>query len=749
MKQYTLSSENEVTSPEQIQVAGANTPFPLIAWSDKANKVLKVNVLGTSKTNSLSIENTSGEDIIAIKIHAPQRINSSPHFLAHYRTASKGWAEVYHTDVKTSAVSKAYDLPLVQENDGFSTSSRDANVYFTRLTDSEVSIVSSASHGILGRWTRNKSSSHASLHVASEVVVRGTTSVAVRIAHVSTAGDWELIRNGDAVWSRAEMLAGVVAADWAELGTSESLVHELGVESEQGVLGAYVHRVRRHLSDLQSLLSWLQAMPQTMMSSFLSPSGDEQQRFFRGKAVVVATDSGWVAALDASRAGQLLWRKKAVDLQHGKKWNVIGLTVVGEVATIHHEDGSTTVFDAASGKLASRNPPSVPIKTFAGVQDSPSVVTVKVLADGTPAPASGIITDWIYLVTLSGDGRALGWHLGTTHTRIWEFRPPPGFRLVDASARPANDPVASIGKVLGNRSVLYKYLSPNLALLTAVSNTALAMYLLDAVSGQVLYTTTHTGVDPSLPTSSAITENWFVYSFFGDAGPTSSTKSHQLVVSELYDSEYPNYRGELGESSNYSTFAGGSSLPIPHVVSQAFIIPEPISHMAVTQTSQGITSRQLLCALPNSDAIVGLPRYLLDPRRPIGRDPTAIEAEEGLMKYTPMLDFDPKFYLTHSRDVMGIKKMITSTTMLESTSLVFVYGLDIFGTRIAPSQAFDILGKGFNKLSLIATVAALGVGVAVLAPMVSSTLLYLLLLDFTNASIQVRKRQIDSRWKMS
>ncbi len=76
--------------------------------------------------------------------------------------------------------------------------------------------------------------------------------------------------------------------------------------------------------------------------------------------------------------------------------------------------------------------------------------------------------------------------------------------------------------------------------------------------------------------------------------------------------------------------------------------------------------------------------------------------------------------------MVGIKNVITTPALLESTSLVFAYGVDVFGTRVSPSFAFDILGKGFNKLSLMATVAALWVGVVVVAPMVSlSPLLFL------------------------
>jgi hypothetical protein len=90
------------------------------------------------------------------------------------------------------------------------------------------------------------------------------------------------------------------------------------------------------------------------------------------------------------------------------------------------------------------------------------------------------------------------------------------------------------------------------------------------------------------------------------------------------------------------------------------------------------------------------------------------------MKYHPAIEIDPKLVITHERDVLGIKKIITSPVVVESTSLVFAFGIDVFGTRVAPSFLFDILGKGFNKLSLLSTVVGLGAGVLALGPMVSS-----------------------------
>jgi hypothetical protein len=205
-----------------------------------------------------------------------------------------------------------------------------------------------------------------------------------------------------------------------------------------------------------------------------------------------------------------------------------------------------------------------------------------------------------------------------------------------------------------------------------------------------------------------------------------TAKGYQLIIAELYESDVSNERGVLGATTQYSSFDAGASRK-PYVISQAFTLAEPISHMAVTQTSQGITTRQLLCTLPNSNAIVGIPRYILAPRRPVDRDATALEAEEGLFKYSPTLDIDPKWYLTHLREVVGIEKVMSSSSLLESTSLVFAFGHDIFGTRISPSGSFDILGN-LNKVQLLLTVVALAAGVGALAPM-------------------VRKRQVDGRWK--
>ncbi|QKX63492.1 uncharacterized protein TRUGW13939_10663 [Talaromyces rugulosus] len=722
-RNYILSSEGEVSTPESILFVGTNTASPFVAWADKSNKALKINILGSKQVHTLNIENAKGDEIRKITVHGPEGLNTLPHFLVDYETDSESWAEVYHIDLKSSSISKAYQLPRLAGKSVFAVSRKAANVFFTRVTEIEVSVVSSASHGILGRWPFNKPSNENIRNALAEVVSKGD-SVAVRFAYVLDSGDLHLNRNGKAEWTRYESLSGAVAAAWAEPTSSEELVHELELEGHEDILAAYIHRVKRHARDLQHLPKWLQELPKRILTSFISAEVTNLDSFGLRKLVLVATKRGRVIAIDTGNHGAVSWNTKVTDTAD---WKVKGIKTESGIATVYSEDGNSVDLNVTSGEIVTQKTSESKARSVTFVPDETGTksVTIPIAQDGTPLEP---LHNPGYLVTLSDDGRVLGWAAGDNKAPVWQFLPSQGERVIHATSRPSHDPVASIGKVLGNRSVLYKYLNSNLALVTSVGQTSATFYLLDAVSGTILYSSKHEGVDTTQPITSAISENWVACSFWADLTEASESKGYQLVVSELYESPVPNDRGPLDSATNYSSIAGPNTLSRPYVVSQSFVIPEPISHMAVTQSRQGITVRQLICTLPSSNAIIGIPRNVLDPRRPVGRDATAGEMEEGLFRYSPYLEFDGRWYLTHSRDVADIQKVISSPTLLESTSLIFAFGGDIFGTRATPSQAFDILGSSFSKLQLLATVVALAVGVWFLGPM-------------------VRKKQINLLWK--
>ncbi|KAI9879257.1 MAG: hypothetical protein M1830_009117 [Pleopsidium flavum] len=755
--QNTVSSESEVLTPDSILFVGANAASPLIIWTDKAHKVLKVNVIGSKHISTIKIINDSSEDIEYITIHAPHLIHSRSHFLVHYQTSKSHWAEVYHVDLTAATVSKAYSLPRVGGSGAFSTSTQHANVYFTRNTNLEVTLVSSVSHGVHGRWSMqprsqgDKADLEGMSHAVSEVVVRGGSTYAVRCAVILQSGSWELIRNGEPIWTRLEALTGIMAAGWADLTKEKNLAKELEVEGHGNVLSAYLHRVKRHARDLKHFPAWVRSLRTSIMISFSGNqvgTKDEDlhpDNFGFRKLVIVATKNGRLMALHAADQGKIVWNIKAVDVGAGEKWNVNSIDVNQGFALVEGGAGELLRVNASTGEILQHQPRgSIPsLKTSVSGEDrSGRRVQITIDEDGRPGnlPAH-TFEDGTVVVSHDQSGVLQGWSLSQdSKPRVaWEFVPAAGERILSAVGRPRHDPVASLGKVLGDRSVMYKYLNPNLLLITAVSDSSATatFYLVDSISGEILYSTSHTGVDTTRSITSTISENWFTYSLWGDVSDSStahsSSKGYHLVLAELFESSIPNDRGPLGSSPNsssiYPSFTTDADIPKPHAVAQAFLVQEEISNMAVTSTRQGITSRSLLCTLPASNAIVAIPRHVLDPRRPIDRDPTSAEAEEGLFRYSPVIEFDPKWYITHKREVMGIQKVITSPSLLESTSLVFAFGNggDVFGTRIAPSQAFDILGKGFGKVQLIGTVLALAAGVTLLAPM-------------------VRRKQIDARW---
>jgi hypothetical protein len=729
--QYTLNSDSEIQDHEHILFAGANTAAPLLAWTDKTNKVLKVNIIGSKAISTFNVPST--EAVEKIILHAPGRVNSLPHFLVEYQTAMGHSAEVYHVDLKKNTVSKAYSLQETKGKGTFTVSTSDANVYFTRITTDELIVVSSMSHGVLGRWTVKGSSTLAGaypVHGVAEVVVKSQSASAVRAAVLYSNGQWVLVRNGDLAWTRPEFLSGTVSAAWAELPEEVTLAHELEVEGHQNVVSAYFHRVQRHIRDLEHLPAYLQSIPKRVLGNLVSKPEEstideiQHDTFGFHKLVVVATKNGQLAALDVGSRGKVVWN---IDLHQFAPDAVFqGPSVKAFRGYVEIRDsgfeGSLYINPTTGGLLSSQD---IPVQSLV-VPEGQNLITFDLV---------------------DGDLRGFLGVQGSSEP-VWTFDPPAGERAISYTARPIKDPVASIGTVLGDRRVLYKYLNPNLVLVTTVAEAArsASMYLLDSASGQLLHTVAHYDVDVSRPIPAAISENWFSYSLTIDSTSAATSRGYQLVVAELFESPIPDDRGPLGAASNASTLqpsAGDAAKP--YVISQSYHIPEPISHMTVTQTKQGITSRELLVTLPSSNSIVGIPRHVIDPRRPVGRDPTPLEATEGLTRYMPMIPFDPKWHLNHKYEVMGVKEVITSESGLESTSLVFAYGLDIFGTRVAPSFTFDVLGKGFNKVQMLLTVVALFVGVLFVAPLVNSHLLFMLFQFFANKP-QVKRKQINALW---
>ncbi|KAJ8320425.1 hypothetical protein KUTeg_002012 [Tegillarca granosa] len=248
--------------------------------------------------------------------------------------------------------------------------------------------------------------------------------------------------------------------------------------------------------------------------------------------------------------------------------------------------------------------------------------------------------------------------------------------------------VHSQGRVLGDRSVLYKYLNPNLiVVVTEGEDTTsssqkgpgnfISIYLIDSVTGHMVFHCSHKRSKG--PVNVIHSENWVVYNYFNQ-----KSRRYEIAVLELFEGK---------DQSNATAFSSFSAPREPLVLRQSYIMPLAISTMATTITEKGITSKNIIFAL-KLGGLLSLPKALLDPRRPI--IPTQETMEEGTIPYIPELPVSTEAVINYNQSVYNVRDIQTSPAGLESTSLVLSYGLDLFFTRVTPSKMFDVLKEDFD-----------------------------------------------------
>lgn len=754
-----VGSKGDIRGPDDVMFVGSNSAAPIAAWTNQGSTKLSINVLGSKTKQDFDLP----PDTASVQIHAPSLAQSQTHFLVHTRSKeddkgeSTNKAMVFHTDLKTRHIKLAYELSAFRGHGAYCTSSEGANVYFAQISSDGTLIVSSESHGILARWPNNQAVDIGPLHAVAEVIKKpGGQEFAVRSAVVTKSGDWALLRNGQNDWTRHEGLSGAVAAVWAEIPEGEdlALAKVLAEEAHTNPLSAYIHRVTRHMDDLKYLPGYLASILERAVNSVAGgdvagkKEGLRRDAFGFNKILVVVTRRGRFYGLDSGNHGQILWTRSWFPRDADMPLVVKGLVSDEEhgLVAMYGARGEYAVFNASSGVArevldAQREKPAVSSTAVLRGESGASLLPIG--HDGLPTRDLDAGWDSEQTVVVRGEDETLkGIRFSTeggkvTKQEMWQLPMRPGFKIEQVVTLPAHDPIASIGRVLGDRRVLYKYLNANSVVVVATDEAAnaLSVQLVDTASGQVLASQLYKGVDSRKAISCAMAENWYACSFYGDCklddGTERSIKGYQVVVTDLYESPEPDSRGPLGDAANSSSFdpvdnpVGG--LPLPWALSQAYVVSQPLTHLAVTQTRQGISTRELVAYLPHAHGILGLSRHVLDPRRPVGRDPTAAEMEaEALMRYAPAFEIDPRTILSHERDVAGIHGIVTAAAIVESTSLLAAYGVDVYVARVAPSGVFDILGRGFNKVTLVATVLALSGGVMFLAPMVSGLAPFLL-----------------------
>ena len=105
--------------------------------------------------------------------------------------------------------------------------------------------------------------------------------------------------------------------------------------------------------------------------------------------------------------------------------------------------------------------------------------------------------------------------------------------------------VASIGRVKGDRSTLYKYLNPHLSVVISAPSRASSspsgtcgLYVVDTVKGTVLYHASLPVVD-GCDIKAVLDENWLVYSYYDDGIGVGGAKGYRIISVEMYEGYGP------------------------------------------------------------------------------------------------------------------------------------------------------------------------------------------------------------------
>ena len=331
-----------------------------------------------------------------------------------------------------------------------------------------------------------------------------------------------------------------------------------------------------------------------------------------------------------------------------------------------------------------------------------------------------------------------------------------GSEIARVAAPPAEEAVFSPARTIGDDSLLMKYLNPNLI---AVATTARApaaaggatataaaaaaegrgegegegeggeessaqgveVFLVDATTGRVLNRVSHaTGTGPVHLLRS---ENWCIYSFFDRRSKRTEVSSLALYGAPIGKWDLSPIKMEAARKAREQPLAEAE----PYVLQRAFAFPQNVLALAATQTGRGITTKNILVAY-GAGQVLRLQRKWFDPRRP-KKAPGPAEIAEGLQQYQPYLPLMQPQVVSYNKAIPFLREVVSAPVTLESISLVFGIGLDLFQARVSPSHNnFDMLADDFNYGLLIILTIAMAVATGV-------------------ANRAVKKKKLQTMWK--
>lgn len=463
-----------------------------------------------------------------------------------------------------------------------------------------------------------------------------------------------------------------------ETGLNEQ---EILLEEESSLIEAYLIRLKHHLSELRRGYNALwDLLPHIKQIEFFNAHLNDKLFGF-DKKLILGTDNSVqsISTLNGARNWSI-----------GVGADVVKIVVEGDRLLVFLVDGELLEMNATDGEIVSKK---VIAPSTSVTQLSPTDFYLNFKGHGL-VYSTGAFQNETY--SIKHDMKSVeGLYFdaaGAIH-ETWKLSIAKDEVIVGLAVRSPDETTANVGYVLGDKTVLYKYLNPNVIAIAVLNERqTLLVYVLDGVTGQVLSTVHHEKVHVNQPISVVVGEHWVVYSYFSD----SPYPEQKISVIDMF------------EQDDEIVFKNKS-----------FILPYKIDQLGLTRTKFGITTKSVLVSLANGQ-ILHLPKFVLSSRRVENRPLNAVEKQEFmLLPYDPIITIDDSKMISHELQI-STGELVSVPTNLESTSLVCAIGRDLYCTRVAPSLQFDKLGETFNKLMLIVSVCVVLVLILVLKPLTRS-----------------------------
>eukprot|EP01132_Coremiostelium_polycephalum_P006178 gene6178-7692_t len=535
------------------------------------------------------------------------------------------------------------------------------------------------------------------------------------------------------LWHREEALSFILQSEIIDFPLPDiSKLSQLQYEfnETEGFVSHFTRRITTQLSSIAK--SVFGSIPNEFLEPLQLPKESAyNQKFQTKKMIIVVTLAGKVYGI-SSQGGDVLWGSFYPEFSQQQSSNGARIYITKKV--IHYPPEAAIVFDMKpvdgqqKMKISFINPlhgvethnkiignpvlhssllrmsdyesnRQVLMFVLDYPPDQPYMVKLLPWNDGIRQHWEQLKTNYFYLVNKTSNvitghtvqSMADGKHGSFMSVPLWNINfGSIGQRILTIGSSNPDEIIQSPAVILGNRNLMPKHLNRNIiSVATIDSKSTLYIHIIDSVSGELIKTLQHPHTSSQV--SIVHVENSIVYSFFD------LTLHKQLISSiDIFEKDIK------WKETTYSSFKSTPSSDL--IINQkTFVFPSHIKTLSLSITAKGITSKNILIGLITGQ-VVPIDKKWIDSRRTYPNEATPNDQEEGIIPYHSKINFPYYMFITQNTSVPFIRSMESKGfTDLESTTIVLIYGLDVFCTLVTPSLPYDILSDSFNHSALIIT----------------------------------------------